>query len=62
VRERRHVRRHSPYHKPELRATGPNQIWSWDITQLKGPQTRIYFCLYVILDVSSRYVAGWLAA
>jgi len=43
-------------------ATGPNQLWSWDITKLKGPVKWTYFYLYVILDVFSRYVVGWLAA
>jgi putative transposase len=60
--ERRHQRRHPTYTKPELLATGPNQVWSWDITQLKGPAQWLYFYLYVILDVFSRYVVGWLVA
>ncbi len=59
VRERRHQRRHPTYTKPELLATGPNQLWSWDITKLRGPQTWQYYQLYVILDVFSRYVVGW---
>lgn len=62
VRERRHLRQHPTYTKPELLATGPNQLWSWDITQLKGPTTWLSFYLYVIIDVFSRYVVGWLAA
>ena len=62
VCERRHPRRHPTYTKPELLATGPNQVWSWDITQLKGPAKWLYFYLYVILDVFSRYVVGWLVA
>jgi putative transposase len=62
VAERRNQARHPTYHKPELLATGPNQLWSWDITQLKGPQKWLYFYLYVILDVFSRYVVGWLIA
>lgn len=62
VRERRALRRHPAYAKPELLATAPNQVWSWDITQLKA-QTRLsYFHLYVILDIFSRYVVGWLLA
>jgi len=62
VRERRrHVQR-PKYTKPELLATGPNQVWSWDITKLKGPVKWTYFYLYVILDIFSRYVAGWMIA
>jgi putative transposase len=60
VRERRQQRRHPVSVKPELCATGPNQLWSWDITQLKGYH-RFYY-LYVILDVFSRYVPGWMLA
>lgn len=60
--ERRAQRRHPSYTAPELLATGPNQLWSWDITRLKGPLTWSYFHLYVILDVFSRYVGGWLVA
>jgi len=62
VRERRAVVRHPQYAKPELLATGPNQLWSWDITKLKGPVKWTYFYLYVILDVFSRYVVGWMVA
>jgi putative transposase len=62
VRERRNQRRQPTYHKPELLATGPNQVWSWDITQLKGPEKWLYLYLYVILDIFSRYVVGWLIA
>jgi len=62
VCERRHQRRHPTYAKPELLATGPNQVWSWDITQLKGPAKWLSFYLYVVLDVFSRYVVGWLVA
>ena len=50
------------YTKPELIATGPNQVWSWDITKLKGPQKWTYFYLYVLLDIFSRYVVGWMIA
>lgn len=50
------------YARPELLATGPNQLWSWDITKLKGPAKWTYFYLYVILDVFSRYVVGWMVA
>ena len=62
VRERRAQRRHPVYAAPELLATAPNQLWSWDITKLKGPATWTYYHLYVVLDVFSRYVVGWLVA
>lgn len=62
VRERRNQLRHPSYSKPELLATAPNQVWSWDITKLKGPVTWSYFYLYVILDIFSRYVVGWMVA
>ena len=62
VRERRNQLRQPVYAKPELLATGPNQLWSWDITKLKGPQKWTYYYLYVILDVFSRYVVGWMLA
>jgi len=62
LRERRDQLRHPTYTKPELLATGPNQVWSWDITKLKGPSTWTYFYLYVILDIFSRYVVGWMVA
>lgn len=59
VQERRNQLRHPLYTKPELLATGPNQLWSWDITKLRGPVAGQYYYLYVILDVFSRYVVGW---
>ena len=62
VRERRDQLRHPAYAKPELLATGPNQVWSWDITQLLGPMKWVYYYLYVMLDIFSRYVVGWLIA
>ena len=62
VRERRDQARHPAYTKPELVAIGPNQVWSWDITKLKGPVKYVYFSLYVILDLFSRYVVGWMVA
>jgi putative transposase len=62
VRERRDQLRHPPYAKPELLATQPNQVWSWDITKLKGPIKWSYFYLFVILDIFSRYVVGWMVA
>jgi putative transposase len=61
-RERRDQLTHPPYQKPELLATAPNQLWSWDITKLLGPAKWTYFYLYVILDVFSRYVTGWMVA
>ena len=62
VRERRNLLRHPRYAAPELLATAPNQLWSWDITKLLGPTKWTYYYLYVILDVFSRYVVGWLLA
>ena len=62
TRERRDQLTHPPYQKPELLATAPNQLWSWDITKLKGHAKWTYFYLYVILDVFSRYVVGWMVA
>jgi putative transposase len=62
VRERRDQLRHPVAAKPELLATGPNQVWSWDITKLKGPAKWSYFYLYVVLDIFSRYVVGWMLA
>ena len=62
VRERRDQLRHPQYHKPELLATAPNQVWSWDITKLLGPEKWSYFHLYVVLDIFSRYVVGWVLA
>ena len=58
VRERRNQRRHPVYQKPELLATGPNEVWTWDITKLKGPRK----WTYVILDIFSRQVVGWMVA
>jgi putative transposase len=62
VRERRDQLRHPAYKKPELLAQAPNQVWSWDITKLLGPAKWTYFYLYVILDIFSRYVVGWMVA
>jgi putative transposase len=62
VRERRDQLTHPPYRKPELMATASNQLWSWDITKLLGPAKWTYFYLYVLLDVFSRYVTGWMIA
>jgi putative transposase len=62
IRERRDQIVHPVYQKPELLATGPNRLWSWDITKLLGPAKWTYFYLYVILDVFSRYVVGWMVA
>jgi putative transposase len=60
--ERRNQRIHPTYAKPELLAIRPNEVWSWDITKLKGPAKWTCFHLYVILDIYSRYVVGWLIA
>jgi putative transposase len=60
VRERRDQLRHPRYAAPELLATRPNEVWSWDITKLLGPSKWTYFYLYVILDIFSRYVVGWM--
>jgi putative transposase len=62
VRERRDQLRHPPYAAPELLARRPNELWSWDITKLLGPAKWTYFYLYVMLDVFSRYVVGWMVA
>ncbi len=62
VRERRNQLRHPQYKKPELLATAPNQVWSWDITKLLGPAKWTYYYLYVILDIYSRYAVGWMLA
>ena len=62
VRERRNQRSHPCYTKPELVATGPNQTWSWDITRLRGPKRWTSFYLYVLLDIFSRCVVGWMVA
>lgn len=59
VRERRRIARHPAHVKPELVATGPNQVWSWDITKLRGPYKWTWYQLYAILDVYSRYAVGW---
>lgn len=60
--ERRRQRTHPPYAKPELLAVAPRQVWSWDITKLKGPVRWSVYHLYVILDIFSRYVVGWMVA
>lgn len=62
VKERRDILRHPQYEKPELLATAPNQVWSWDITKLKGPEKWSCFYLYVILDIFSRHAVGWMVA
>ena len=62
VRERRNQLRHPTYQKPELLAQDPNQLWSWDITKLRGPVKWTYFYLYVLLDIFSRFVVGWMVA
>jgi putative transposase len=62
VHERRNQLRRPAYAKPELLATRPNEVWSWDITKLLGPAKWTYFYLYVILDIFSRYAVGWMVA
>lgn len=62
VKERRRQVKRPHYNKPELMATRPNEVWSWDITKLKGPAKWTYFYLYVILDIFSRYAVGWMIA
>ena len=62
VRERRNQLQHPDYEKPELLATAPNQVWSWDITKLLGPKKWTYYYLYVLLDIFSRYAVGWMVA
>lgn len=60
--ERRNQLRHPAYEAPELLATRPNEVWSWDITRMRGPEKWSYFYLYVIMDIFSRYVVGWMIA
>ncbi len=62
VRERRNQRQHPQNTKPQLVASGPNELWSWDITLLTGPARRLFYYLYVILDVYSRFIVGWMVA
>lgn len=62
VKERRDIRRHPPAAKPRLVATAPNQVWTWDITKLAGPVKGVWFHLYVVLDLYSRYVVAWMIA
>ena len=62
IRERRDQLRHPAYAKPELLATAPNQVWSWDITKLPGPIKWVAYYLYVLIDIFSRFVVGWLIA
>jgi putative transposase len=62
AKERRAVVRRTHYARPELLAQGPNEVWSWDITKIKGAQKWTYFYLYVMIDIFSRYVVGWMVA
>ena len=62
VRERRNQLTHPKYQNPELLASGPNEVWSWDITKLKGPEKWTYYYLYTIIDIYSRYTVGWMLA
>ena len=62
VTERRRQATHPPRVKPELMATKPNQVWTWDVTKLAGLARGVWFCLYVIIDIFSRYTPGWMIA
>jgi putative transposase len=62
VRERRAQRSHPAYVKPQLVATGPNQVWTWDITKLAGPRHGGYFSFYVVIDLYSRFIVAWTVA
>ena len=62
VRERRNQRQHPVYQKPELLAEAPNQVWSWDITKLRGPAKWTHFALYSVIDIFSRFIVGWMIA
>jgi len=62
IRERRNQLRHPHYKPPQLLATAPNQVWSWDITKLLGPAKWTYYYLYVLLDLFSRFAVGWMLA
>lgn len=62
VGERRNQATHPPRVKPELLADAPNQVWSWDITMLKGPERGVWYHLYTVIDIYSRYVVGHLVA
>ena len=62
VRERRNQRKHPVYHKPELLAVRPNEVWSWDITKLRGPAKWTHFALYTVIDIFSRFIVGWMIA
>ncbi len=62
VRERRAQLRHPKFARPELLATAPKQVWTWDVTWLRGPRKYVYYPLYVILDLFSRFVPGWMLA
>jgi len=62
VQERRNQLRYPEDKKPEVLATGPNQVWSWDITKLKGPEKWTKYYLYVIIDIYSRCAVGWMIA
>jgi Integrase core domain. len=62
VRERRRHATHPAHVKPELLASAPNTVWSWDITRLRGPVKRVFYHLYSIIDIYSRYTVGWMVA
>jgi putative transposase len=60
VRERRRLARHPEYRKPELLATAPRQVFSWDVTKIRGPHKGVWFSLLVMIDIFSRYIVGWM--
>jgi putative transposase len=62
VQERRNQRKHPVYQKPELLAVRPNEVWSWDITKLRGPAKWTHFALYTVIDIFSRFIVGWMIA
>ncbi len=59
VRERRRGHRHTTHHAPQVQASGPNEVWSWDISRLRGPHHRSWFYLYVVIDIFSRKIVAW---
>ncbi len=61
-RDRRRRRSHPARNRPELIARRPNEVWSWDITKLQGPERGVYYELFVIIDIFSRYVVGWMVS
>jgi putative transposase len=60
VRERRRLARHPEYRKPELLATAPRQLFSWDVNNIRGPHKGVWFSMLVMIDIFSRYIVGWM--